>query len=131
MSLFKVKFELFTLTVALALLIFLPVLDALLVPFFHETSVTLELVNLDAAHFLLPHGGHLLVIRVAADGEVLLAILLFFKFLHVRLHVQLLLWLIKRVDARFEELVLHTVVRLLGVCNFLCWLVVAKLTSFG
>lgn len=99
-------------------------------PFFHETSITLELVNLNAAHLLLPHRSHLLIFGVAADGEVLLTIFLFFKLLQVRLHVECLLWFVKSVDARLEELVLHAVIRLLRVCNLLCWLVVTKLTSF-
>lgn len=83
LGLLEVKFKLLALTVALALLILFPVLDALLVPLLHESSVTLKLVYLDAAHFLLPHGSHLLILRVATDGEVLLAIFLFFKFLQV------------------------------------------------
>ena len=54
------------LTVSLSLLVFLPIFDTLLMPLFHEPCVALELVDLDAAHFLLTHGSNLLVFVVGA-----------------------------------------------------------------
>lgn len=53
------------------------------------------------------------------------------ELLQVRLHVELLLGLVQGVDARFEELVLHSVVLFLGHCDFLSRLVVSKLARFG
>ena len=49
----------------------------------------------------------------------------------MRLHVELFLWLVQGVDALFKELVLHTVVLLLRIGNFLGWLVVTELASLG
>jgi len=131
LSLFKVELKLFTLTISLALLVFLPVFNALLVPLLHEASIALKLVDLDSAHLLLPHGGDLLILRITARGEVRLGLLLFLKLLQVRLHVELLLGLVERVDACFEELVLDTVVFFFGIGDFLSGLVVAELASLG
>jgi len=85
---------LFALAVALALLIFLPVLDTFLMPLFHEAGVTLEFVNLNAAHFLLAHGGNLGVLGVTAAGVGILAILLILEHLQVTLHIECLLGLV-------------------------------------
>jgi len=100
-------------------------------PFLHEPSVTLELVNLNTAHLLLSHGGDLFVFGVTADRKVGLLVLLLLKLLQMRLHVELFLWLVERVNAGLEELVLHSVILFLRVGNFLSRLVVAKLTGFG
>jgi hypothetical protein len=80
------------------------------VPLFHEARVSLELVDLNAAHLLLPHSRHLLVLVVAAGRVVCLSVRLLVKLLQVRLYVELLLGLIERVNARFEELMLDSVV---------------------
>ena len=131
LGLLELEFELFALTVALPLLVLLPVLNTLLVPFLHETGISLQLVDLDAPHFLLPHGCHLAVFRVRPLRHTRLPLFLFFKFSHVRFHVELFLGLVESVDALLEELVLNTVVLLLRVGNFLGGLVVSKLASFG
>ena len=94
LGLFEVKFKLLALTVPLALLILLPVFDTLLVPFFHETSVALQLVDLDAAHLLLAHRRDLLVLVVEAGSHGGMALLLTIELGDVRLHVQLLLGLV-------------------------------------
>ena len=131
MSLFEVKFKLFALTVALPLLVLLPVLNTLLVPFLHETCVALEFVDLDTTHLLLAHSGDLLVFVVEATGIASLTVLFFLKLVEMCLHIKLLLGLIKRVYPLFEELVLDAVILLFGVCNFLGGLVVTKLARLG
>lgn len=99
-------------------------------PFFHEAGVALEFVDLDAAHFLFAHGGYLLVLAVGAGSHTALAVLLLLKFGQMRLHVELLLGLVKSIDARLEELVLNSVVLFLGHRNFLGRLVISKLARF-
>lgn len=131
LSLAKFEFELLGLTVALPLLVLLPVFDTLLVPLLHEAGIALQFVDLDAAHFLLAHCRHLGFFGGAAGRKTVLAVLLLLKLLQVSLHVQLLLWLVEGVDARLEELVLHFVVLFLGVGDFLSRLVVAKLAGLG
>ena len=131
MSLFEVKFKLFALTVALPLLVLLPVFNTLLVPFLHETCVALEFVDLDTTHLLLAHSGDLLVFVVKATGIASLTVLFFLKLVEMCLHIELLLGLVKRVYPLFEELVLDAVILLFGVCNFLGGLVVTKLARLG
>ena len=115
------------LTVTLALLILFPVFDALLVPFFHEACVTLQLINLDSAHLLLAHCRNLFVLVVETGCNGRLALLLFIEFFHVGFHVELLLGFVESVDSSFEELVLHFVILLFGDSNFLRRLVVPEL----
>ena len=79
-------------------------------PLFHEARISLELVDLNAAHLLLPHGRHLFVLVVAAGRVVCLIVRLLLKLLQVSLHVELLLGLIERVNASLEELMLDSVV---------------------
>ena len=79
-------------------------------PLFHEARISLELVDLNAAHLLLPHSSHLLVFVIAAGRVVCLRIRLLVKLLQVSLHVELLLRLIERVNASLEELMLDSVV---------------------
>ena len=110
LGLFELEFKLLTLTVALPLLVLLPVLDTLLVPLLHKASVALELVNLNASHFLLAHGSHLAIFLVGALSHTSLSLLLLLKLLHVSLHVQLLLGLVQSIDALLEELMLNAVV---------------------
>lgn len=55
LSLAQLEFKFLGFTVSLALLVFLPVFDSLLVPFLHESCIALELVDLNAAHFLKAH----------------------------------------------------------------------------
>ena len=131
LSLFEVELQLFALTVALPLLVLLPVLDTLLVPFLHETCVALEFVDLDTAHLLLAHGGDLLVFVVEASGLASLTVLFILELVEVRLHIQLLLGLIKRVYPLLEELVLDPVVLLLRVSDFLGGLVITELARLG
>ena len=110
LGLLQVELELFALTVTLALLIFLPVFDAFLVPFLHKARISLELIDLNSAHFLLPHGRHLLVFSIATSCKICLSVGLFVELLQVCLNIELLLRLIERVNARLKELVLDTVV---------------------
>mmetsp|Transcript_38027 Transcript_38027/g.46462 ORF Transcript_38027/g.46462 Transcript_38027/m.46462 type:complete len:415 (-) Transcript_38027:290-1534(-) len=131
LRLLELELEGLALAIALALLVFLPVLHALLVPLLHEAGVALELVDLNASHFLFAHGGHLAVLLLAAGCHTGLPVLLLFKFFKMRLHVELLLRLVERVNASLEELVLHLVVLLLRVGNLLGGLVVAELASLG
>ena len=100
-------------------------------PLFHEARISLELVDLNAAHLLLPHSRHLLVLVVAASRIVCLSLRLLVKLLQVSLNVELLLRLIESVNARLEELMLNSVVLLLRVGNFLSRLVIAELASFS
>lgn len=80
---------------------------------------------------MLAHGLNLDIFPVQRIGHRSLAVLLSAELRQVRLHVQLLLRLIQRIDPLFEELVLHLVVLLFGVGNFLGWLVVSKLAGLG
>ena len=64
LGLLQLEFELLALAVPLAFLIFLPVLDAFLVPLLHEAGVALQFIYLNTAHFLLAHGLHLDVLSV-------------------------------------------------------------------
>jgi len=80
------------------------------VPLFHEASISLELIDLNAAHFLLPHGGNLHILVVKTVSEGCLTILLPIKLHQVRLHVQLLLGLVERIDALLEKFVLDFVI---------------------
>lgn len=131
LSLSKFEFQLLCLAVTLALLVLLPVFDTLLVPLLHEAGIALQFIDLDAAHFLLAHSLNLGLFGGAAGCEAILAILLFFKLIQVRLHVELLLRLVEGVDACLEELVLHFVVLLLGVGDFLGGLIVAELAGLS
>lgn len=131
MRLFEVKFELFGFAISLSLLILLPILDALLVPLLHEAGIPLQLIDLNAAHFLLSHVVRFLFLLVKFLGQICLSRLLIVELLHVRLHVELLLRLVKRVDSHLEKVVLDLVVLAAGHCNFLSRLVVPKLTCLG
>lgn len=131
LGLLELELELLTLAVTLPLLVLLPVFDSLLVPLLHEAGVALKLVDLDAAHLLLAHGGYLAFLILTARGNCCLSVLLFLELQQVRLHVQLLLWLVERVNACLEELMLHSVVLFLRVGNLLSRLVVAKLARLG
>ena len=100
-------------------------------PFLHEARVALEFVDLDTAHLLFAHSGDLLVFVVEASGIPILPVLLVLKLVEVRLHVELLLGLVERVYALFEELVLDAIVLLLGVRDFLGGLVITELARLG
>ena len=100
-------------------------------PLLHEASVALELVDLNTAHLLPSHGGNLFVFGVTSDRKVLLPVLLLLKLIQMRLHVELLLWLVERVYTGLEELMLHAVVLFLRVGDFLGRLMVAELTGLG
>jgi len=73
LRLFQIEFELLALSVALALLVFLPVLDTFLMPLFHEAGISLKLIYLDAAHFLFAHVGNLGLLSFAAFSKTGLA----------------------------------------------------------
>ena len=113
LSLLEIKFELFAFAVTLAFLILFPVFDTLLVPLLHETCVALKFINLNAPHFLFTHRSHLFIVIVATACEIGLTVLLLVKLQKMGLHIELLLWLVKGIDANFEELVLNTVIFLL------------------
>ena len=100
-------------------------------PFLHEASVALQLVNLNAAHLLLAHRRNLFVLVVKTSCDSRLALLLGIEFLNVSFHVQLFLGLIESVDSGLEELVLDPVILFFGDSNFLCGLVVSKLACLG
>jgi hypothetical protein len=72
---------LLTLAVALALLVFLPVLNTFLMPLFHKASISLELVNLNAAHFLFAHIGDLGLLGFKALCKTSLTFLFCIKLL--------------------------------------------------
>ena len=73
LRLFQIEFELLAFSVALALLVFLPVLDTFLMPLFHEAGISLKLIYLNAAHFLLAHVGNLSLLSFAAFSKTGLA----------------------------------------------------------
>jgi len=131
LRLFEVEFELFGFTVSLALLVLLPVLDALLVPLLHEASIPLQLIDLNSAHFLLAQVIRFLLLKVLFVRDLRLSFLLIVELLHVIFHVKLLLRLVQRVDSHLEKVVLNLVILGAWHCNFLRWLVVAKLTRLG
>ena len=130
LGLLQLEFKLLALTVTLPLLVLLPVFDAFLVPLFHKAGIALKFVDLDASHLLLTHRSHLAVLLVRALSHASLPLFLLFKFANVSLHIQLLLRLVQRVDALFEELMLNMVVFFLRVGDLLGWLVVTELASF-
>ena len=131
LGLLELELELFAFPVTLAFLVLLPVLDTFLVPFLHKAGIALQLVDLNTAHFLLAHGLDLDIFPVESIGHRSLPVLLSTELGQVRLHVQLLLWLVQRIDPLLEELVLHLVILLLRVGNFLGWLVISELASLG
>ena len=79
LGLLEVELKLVALTVSLALLILLPVFYTLLVPLLHEAGISLQLVDLNSAHFLFPHRGHLLVFIVAPCCIICLSFRFFIK----------------------------------------------------
>lgn len=131
LSLFEVELKLFAFAVTLAFLILFPVFDTLLMPLLHETCVALKFIDLNAPHFLFTHGSHLLIIIITSSGEVGLTVQFLIKLQKMGLHIELLLGLVESIDTDLEKLVLHTVIFLLGIGNFLCRLVITKLSSFG
>ena len=110
LSLLELEFELFAFSIALSLLVFLPVFDTLLVPLLHKACIALKFIDLDAAHFLFSHGGYLLFFLLVAGSIRSLPLFLFFKLMEMRFHVELFLRFVECVDASFEELVLNSVV---------------------
>ena len=90
----ELEFKLLAFTVALSLLVLLPVLDTFLVPLFHKAGVALKFVDLNASHLLLTHCGHLAVFLVRALSHASLPLLLFFKLANMSLHIKLLLGLV-------------------------------------
>lgn len=127
LSLLVVKLQVGHLAFLLLLLVLLPVLDALGLPFFHEASVSLQLVDLDAPQVLLFQSLLLFLCRQSVRCDLRLTLLLFCKLIEMRVHVDLLLRLIKRRKPVFKELMLLAVVLLTGLGDLLGWLVVAKL----
>jgi len=111
------KFKLTLLTLLLVRHILLPILNTLLKPLFHETGVSLQLVDLSTSDLLL----FLLLLGFLSVVEGLsfvgLAISLVLELLQVTLHVGLLLRLVECLQAHFEEGRLHLVVGLLLGAN--------------
>ena len=126
----KLELKLIAFAISLSLLILLPIVDALLMPFFHKSGIALQFVDLNSAHLLLSHGGHLHILRVSSSRKCSLALLLLLELGQVRLHIECLLRLVQGVDARLEELVLDLVILFLRIGNLLGWLVVPEFASF-
>lgn len=131
LGLLVVELELRVFSLLFDLLVLLPVIDSLLLPLLHETGVSLELVDLNAPHFLFTQGVGLLFLVLQALGHTLLVQSFLVELLHVSLHVEHLLGLVEDLKALLEEGVLHIVVLLFGHGDFLSGLVVAELASLG
>ena len=76
LGLLVVEFKLFAFAVLFPLLIDFPVFHAFLMPFLHESSVSLQLVDLNAAHLLLAGILHLLFLLLVVQGLLSLTFLL-------------------------------------------------------
>jgi len=124
-----VKFKLVGFTLALHSHVLFPILNAFLVPFLHETGISLQFVKLYAAELLLLLR-LLLLFNVACtfSNRFLLAALML-KLQQVFLHVESLLRLVQRLQPLLEKGVLHSVEFLLGCGDLLDGLAVSKLSG--
>jgi hypothetical protein len=127
----EIEFELSSFTLALDTHILFPVLDALGKPFLHETSISLELVDLDSAHLLLFVSVHLHVVCVELGGLSGLSNELVVVLLLVSLKIDIFLGTVKFSKPLLEESVGHFIVLWFGHRDSLGGLVVAKSTGLG
>jgi hypothetical protein len=123
----KVKLKLAGLSFALLSHVSLPLLSALLHPLLHETGVTLQLVYLNAAHFLFETDVLITVAGVELGGNSRLPITLLFKPLEMNFKVNFLLGAVKFCQTLFEKFVAHLIILGLACHDFLGGLVVTKL----
>ena len=85
-SLFVLEFQVASLPVLLDGLVLLPVLDTLLQPFFHETCISCDFVDLSCPHFLKHTLMSLSFFTITLLCKGILPNLLIVKLLEVTLH---------------------------------------------
>ena len=129
-SFFVLKLKVASFAVLLQGLVLLPVLDTLLQPFFHETCVSSDFVDLGGSHFLEVTFTGLPFITIAHLSELVLPFLFIIELLQVSLHEDLLLRLVEDLQPLVEEGVSMLLEFLLRICQFHCWAVIAKGTSY-
>lgn len=131
LGLFEIKFKFFHFPFFLQLLVLLPVINTLLLPFLHEACITLEFVNLDSSEVLLPLKFCFFFWIIPILCKFCLSLFLLNELFNVCLHINLFLRLIKRSKSCFEMFMLNFVKLFHRLCNFLGRLVITKLTCFG
>ena len=109
--------------------VLLPVFDTFLEPFFHETSVSLELIDLCTSYLLFVGLIHVFLILIEIIGFHLLSHGLVVKLLQVVLHVHGLLRLVEGLETSLEKTALHLVVGVLAGSDLKSRLVVTHLSS--
>ena len=82
-----VKLKLFAFSILLSLLVCFPILNSFLVPLFHETSISLQFVDLNPAHLLLARCLHFFFLVLILDRLLCLPFLFVIELLHVNLHI--------------------------------------------
>jgi hypothetical protein len=110
LSLSKVEFKLSGLSGAFHLHVCFPILNALRQPLLHEAGISLQLVDLDATHFLLFARVTLHVCPVGTLSHRRLSIGLLFKLYQVSFEVNIFLGAVKFAQSLFKESVAHFIV---------------------
>ena len=131
LSLSKVEFKLSGLSGAFHLHVCFPILNALRQPLLHEAGISLQLVDLDATHFLLFARVTLHVCPVGTLSHRRLSIGLLFKLDQVSFEVNIFLGAVKFAQSLFKESVAHFIVLGLGDCDALGRLIVAESARLG
>lgn len=88
--------------------IFLPIVDALLGPLLHEARISLQLVYLNPAHFLLLERIIVYVLLIELLGDFCLLVHFICELLHMNFQVNIFLRTIQLSEALLKE----------GVCYF-------------
>lgn len=128
-SLFVIEFELVGFAILLNGHVFLPVIHTLLVPLLHESSIPLQLVDLDSAEIRRSISLLKLVMGFSTGSVSLLTNSFSSKFSQVFLHVESLLRLVKCLKALLEKGVLDPVVGLFSQGDLLDGLSIGELAS--
>jgi hypothetical protein len=104
-SLGEIEFKLGGFTLTLDGHILFPVLDTFCKPFLHKAGIALQLVNLNAAHFLLLLGvvNHILVVKLGSIVGLTHAFVI--KALLVSLEVDIFLGTVQLTEPLLEECV--------------------------
>lgn len=131
LSLDEVKFKLSGLPSAFHLHVCFPILNTLRQPLLHETGISLQLVDLDATHFLLFARVTLHVCPVGTLSHRCLSIGLLLKLDQVSFKINIFLGSVKFAQSLFKESVAHFIVLGLGNCDALGRLVVTESARFG
>ena len=131
LSLGEVKLKLGGFTLTLDTHVLFPVLDALGQPLLHETCVSLEFVDLDAAHFLFALSvlNHVLVVKLGSLSG--LAHCFVIELLLMRFKVDIFLGAVQLAQPLLEEVVGNVVILGLAHRDALRWLVISESARFG